>query len=302
MRNYLTPFSTFALALTAFNWNIPSAFSMNDHLNPLSQERIEREKEQAAQRENTRPIAEALSAVEETRAAVKMLENNRNDQARAALERAIGKMDIVLAAHPNLALVPVSADIHVVDMAADEATIKRINDEAKDLVNKGLYQSARLLLRDLASEIDIAIVNLPIVSYPTAIHQAVRLIDEGKSPEARLQLLTALNSLVIAETTIPIPIVRAQAFVDEASRQVDSGKFDRNQTNQLLTEADQQLNLAEKLGYGMRKQDYTDLASSIKTARNSLNKGQDTRSLLTKLKQDLEGFKARLVKTAKASV
>ena len=55
--------------------------------------------------------------------------------------------------------------------------------------------------------------------------------------------------------------------------------------------------VAKKLGYGVNKQDYDNFNSSIKTIKSSINKGQDTRGILGKLKQDLDNFKERLTRS-----
>ncbi|MGZ3688587.1 MAG: YfdX family protein, partial [Bdellovibrionota bacterium] len=89
----------------------------------VAQARIEQERVKAQQDANSRAVAEALSAVQETRAAAQALDQNQTQQARAALERAVGKADLVLANHPNLALVPLSAEVQIIDTQVDDPTI-----------------------------------------------------------------------------------------------------------------------------------------------------------------------------------
>jgi hypothetical protein len=273
-----------------------STQSLSSRSKQITQQRIERESNQATQKENVRPVAEALSAVQETQTAVQLLDQNKPDQAKAALVRAVGKTDIVLSAHPNLALVPVSADIRVIDTLVDEPTLKRVTGTVKDLVKQGRYQPARLLLRDLASEIDITTVNLPIATYPNAIRMASRLIDQGKPQEAKAALMAALQTLAISESAVPLPVVRAQALVDEVTRQASEKKIDKKQADQILSEADQQLAWAEKLGYGTRKQDFGDLHASIQDVRKTIDKNQEPKNMLAKVKDGLESLKQRLSK------
>ncbi|MBI3557477.1 MAG: YfdX family protein [Deltaproteobacteria bacterium] len=260
----------------------------------LSRERIDREARQAAQESREQPVKDALMAVQQSAQAMEFLDKNDAKQAKAALEGALGKMDLVLASHPNVALVPVSAEVRIIDLNADDARINHISSTVKDFVKQGQYQAARLLLRDFASEIDLTALNLPLGSYPPAIRRASKKIDQNKLPEAKSDLLTALNSLVLTERVTPLPIIRAQALVDEVSRQAQAGKIDKKEADVLLEDANRQLVLAEKLGYGTRKQDFDNVLTSIKQVQASIDKGQAPKSLLGKIEDSLKTIKDKV--------
>jgi hypothetical protein len=51
-------------------------------------------------------MADATSAIQETQAALKTLDEGKTSQAIAALERATGKLDLILARDPKLELAP----------------------------------------------------------------------------------------------------------------------------------------------------------------------------------------------------
>jgi hypothetical protein len=108
----------------------------------------------------------------------------------------------------------------------------------------------------LASEIVIAVTNIPLASYPAAVKAVVPLIDQGKIEEAKAALQLALSTLVETLSVIPLPILRAKLLVKRAEPLTEDGQRseasnERLQT--LLNEARQQLEMAELLGYGKRR-------------------------------------------------
>jgi hypothetical protein len=68
----------------------------------------------------------------------------------------------------------------------------------------------------MASETVVSVSNIPLATYPAAIKDAAKLIDENKTNEAKSALQTALNTQVVTETIIPLPVVLAQASLKEA--------------------------------------------------------------------------------------
>jgi hypothetical protein len=56
-------------------------------------------------------------------------------------------------------------------------------------------QKARVLIRDLASEIIISVVSIPLQTYPDAIKAVAPLIDRGKIRPAQMQALSAGSSM-----------------------------------------------------------------------------------------------------------
>ena len=273
------------------------AQATGDRMQQVTQQRIQSEASEASQRPDVQPVAEALSAVQQTQDAVHLLDQNQPDKAKAALVQALGKTDTLLANHPNLALIPLQSEARLSDTSADDATLKQTGNEIKGLVAQGQFQAARPLLRNFASEIDIDIVSLPIATYPNAIREASKLIDQGKIPEAKASLLAALRTLVVAEKAIPLPIIRAQALVDDVSSQADQKKLDKAQADRFLSQASQQLSLAETLGYGT-KDDFADLQNSIADAKHKVDQSQQPQSVLAHLKSGLKSLHDKLSKAA----
>ncbi len=285
-------FSLAGNSFTLAQSSLSEQANQNSKGDQISQEGIDKE---VAHQSKTRPVAEALAAIEETRLAKDFLTKNNSRQAKQALERALGKIDVLLANNPTAGLVPISIDVRIVDTKIDDATLKRITDEVKAQVLLGRYQRAKLLLTDLASEMEIETVNLPLATYPSAIRAAAGLVDKEKLAEAKTLLLAALHSLAIVETAIPLPVIRAQAIVDEVALQTKENKIDKSQAVQLLTEADQQLTWADKLGYGSANEDFKSLHASIKQLKEKFNSNGEPKGLLAEVKNELELLRQKIV-------
>jgi YfdX protein len=75
------------------------------------------------------------------------------------------------------------------------------------------YPTARVILYSLTREIRSRTFNLPLATYPDALKEAARLLDEKENQEASNVLLTALNTLVVVDKVTPLPwFSRARQF------------------------------------------------------------------------------------------
>lgn len=265
----------------------------------LTRDRIEKETARAKEDPRNQPIAEATAAVKDTRAAIQFIDQNKAQEAKANLADATGKLDVLLSSHPNMTLIPFAANIRIHDTNADETTIKKTTADIRDLVKKGEYQAARPLLQSLQSEVDVATINIPVASFPPAIRNASSLLNQGKLKEAKLQLASALQAIVVIEKSIPLPVIRAQAMVDEVSRQASEKKIAKAEANQLLKDADQQMNLAESLGYGNKK-DFADLRSNINSVRMAVNTDKEPKSMIARVESDLQILREKITKSLSA--
>jgi len=88
-------------------------------------------------------------------------------------------------------------------------------------MDAGRLQAARRLMGSLASETVVSVSNIPLSTYPGAIKDAAKLIDENKTNEAKSALQNALNTQVVTETIIPLPVVNAQTSLKEAETLVE---------------------------------------------------------------------------------
>ena len=198
-------------------------------------------------------VAEATDAIRETQDALRLLDQSKRKAAVAALERATGRLDLILARDPKLALAPAGVHVVTVDLQEGIDEVKKVRVAAEALMAEGRVQEARHVLQNLASETVISVANIPLATYPAAIQEAARLIDQGKTDEAKRVLRTALNTQVITNTIIPRPVVSAgeslkvaESLAEKKGRTADENK--RLSTS--LAEARHHLEFAQALGYG----------------------------------------------------
>lgn len=140
-----------------------------------------------------------------------LLDARKTKEALAALELASGKLELVLAREPKLALAPVDVSVITHDIHADVESVKKAVKLSRELLDDGEVQKARPIVANLASEIVIETNNLPMATYPAAIKSAARLIDSGKIDDAKAKLARALNTLVVTSVAFPLPVLRAEA-------------------------------------------------------------------------------------------
>ncbi len=198
-------------------------------------------------------IDDALAAIDATTEALKALDEGRNEDALAALEKALGKIDLVLALDKNMKLAPVDVRSVVLDIAATPDEIRKARAEVLRLLKEGQMQRARRLLGSLASEVDITTTYLPLGTYPLALRSAAALIKDDKADDAKAVLNGALATLVEIQTAVPIPLLEAQALIDEArklSEKADRSDEENQRLSALLDAIDARIAKGEALQYG----------------------------------------------------
>ena len=264
----------------------------------LSQEKLQDKVEDTRSKiednvENTL-VSEAQEAVKETQLAIAAIEDGDKRKALKALESATGKLDLVLARQPELGFVPLESEVDIFALApSDLDTVEEIRKEVKQAIRKDELVKARELLDNLASELRITTVNLPLATYPAAMKEAAALLDRD-NPEAAEEILqTALSTLFIEERQSPIPVIKAQALIDEADSliQVDGHE---EIVQSILAEARNELKLAEELGYGDRDREYASLDGAIKEIEKQITTGDRAEIAFSNLKDKLGGFFDRI--------
>jgi CHASE3 domain sensor protein len=238
-------------------------------------------------------LKDAQSALGETQSALAALDKGDKQAASAALERATGKLDVVVSRDPSLAQAPVSVATTLIDVYTTPDTVEAVVREAKDDLARDQVQQARLLMRDVASEADIHVTEIPLASYPAAIRAVAPLINAGKLDEAKAALLAALHTLVIETYVVPLPRVRAEAMLGIAetlASKSDRKPDDVKQSRALIEEARRQIQLAEVLGYGTADS-YKPLYSQLNQIEKQVDSGLAARGLFDRLRQSLNNFK-----------
>jgi YfdX protein len=237
-------------------------------------------------------MADAIGAISETRGALKKLDDGKKQEALAALERATGKLDIILARDPTLKLAPAEVSAVTVELQGGVDVVRQLRKQAVDLIGQGRVQEARRLLKNLASETVVTVANIPLATYPAAIKEAVKLIDDNKIDAAKRALQTALNTQVLTETIIPLPVINAQEslrLAETLAEKKDRTKEDSANLTAYLEKARGQLELAHALGYGT-KRDFDPMYLQLteveeKTADNKFGTG-----FFAKIKSSIADF------------
>jgi hypothetical protein len=235
-------------------------------------------------------INEATAALEETEKALTALDENKPKAALAALEKATGKLELILGHNPELALAPVDVQVVTYDLVASPNTLKAIIKEAEDYLEEGEVQKARPLVANLASEIQFRTTSIPLVSYPSAIKAVTPLIDEGKLDEAKAALQSALNTLVVStDEVIPLPKLRAEQMLKNAETLAENEERtakDNETLANLLAEARTQLKMAELLGYGT-KESYKAMYEQLDQIEAKTASGKGGKGWFNKIKEQL---------------
>jgi predicted Zn-ribbon and HTH transcriptional regulator len=234
-------------------------------------------------------LEEATNAIIETKRAIAALDNKKNKEALAALERASGKLTIILGREPELALAPFEVNMVTYDILKDIDAVKALRDEIEDALDDGRVQKARHLIRNLASETVISVTHIPLATYPAAIKAAAKLIDEGKVEEAKIALQTALNTLVVIDSIIPLPVVNAEKLLEEAellAEKTDRSKKESERLADLLKDARTELTFAQVLGYGT-KENFKNLYEQLDQIEEKTKGGKSGTGFFDKIKKYL---------------
>jgi hypothetical protein len=238
-------------------------------------------------------LADAVLAVDATRNALTALDKGDKKAALAALERASGKLDLVVSRDPNLGFAPVDVSTTILDLYATPDTVKAAVKDAKDELSSNRVQQARHLMSDLASEADTRVTEIPLATYPAAIKAVAPLIDAGKTEEAKGALEAALNTLVIETVIIPLPGIRAQALLHQAEQIANKNnrsQDDNQRARQFIEATRTELQLAQVLGYGS-KEDYKPLYAQLDDVQKKTENGRPGKDIFAKIQQSLRNFR-----------
>jgi hypothetical protein len=264
-----------------------------------AQPNIEQQRQEQQQQADKSLDRDAMAAIEETQNALKAIDANKPDDARSAIERATGKISILTARKPATGLLPVDASVQVIDTAPlDIKEIRRIGKAAENATDDKDYPAARALLQGLISEIRLRTYNLPLASYPLALREAARLMDEKKPEEAKATLLTALHTLVVIDRVTPLPLLTAQVAISQAQEQRDK---DKSQAESLLAVAKHELACAKELGYAGKDPEYVALNQAVEDVQKQLKSGNDVTSAFARLKDGVASFFKRQSDSSKGT-
>jgi len=195
--------------------------------------------------------------------------------------------------------VPAFTQVAVIDVAPlDLDTVQRLRNQIKSAINAEDFPAARELLNNLMSEIRTVTFNLPLATYPDAMKQAARLLNEKQAEAAKEVLQKTLSTLVITEQARPIPLIEAHTKLLGAVAVAD---LDRSDAGRLLEDARNYLQLAKELGYARRDPDYAELDQAIKDIQRQLRANEKTASAFAKLQDKFSSFFNRVSEVKQAA-
>ena len=227
---------------------------------------------------------EVSQALKQTIEALKALQKRDTKTAKEALNKATKLFDTALKNDPKLALVPVADAIEVHDFTGDSKLIKKTIKIAQDLLDDYDTQAARAILMPLEDDMIITTQYLPMGTYPLATKEALKELNKGKTKEAFTTLITALNTIVIKTTIVPLPLITAQSLVVEASN-ID--KKEKEKATKLLDLAQDELEKAVLLGYTKKHTpEYKMLQKEIENIKKEIKGKNIVAKLYEKIKKD----------------
>lgn len=260
---------------------------------------IEQQRRQAEQQARQSLDADAIAAIQETQKALQAISAGKADEALASIERASGKINVITARKPAVAMLPVGFEVAVIDAAPLAPNqIKQVSREAERAVKDHDYPAARLLLQQLTSEIHVRTQHLPLATYPVALREAARLLDAKKPDEAAAALQVALNTLVVVDRAIPLPLALVDAAVAEAQELRDKNK---DQSLKLLSVARSELERARLLGYASSDPEYQQLSQAISDVEKQVRGNENSQSTFARLKERVSNFFHKLSGSEKRS-
>ncbi|BCD61178.1 hypothetical protein NitYY0826_C0011 [Nitratiruptor sp. YY08-26] len=261
-----------------------------------SNKAVSQAKEQVAkEQKEVKIVNEAVEAVALTNKVLVELDKGQKDEAIKDLEKAIGKLEVVLSAPNAPALIPIDSAIEVVDFPGSVQDIKTALISAKALLAENKVQEARAILDTLRSEIVLKVINLPLASYPAALKLAAKFLHENRVDEAKNILNQALATFVEVDVVTPIPLLQAIHLVEVAK---DAAKKDKKRALDMLKSAKNALKKAEALGYTSDSDTtYKMLVEEIEKIEKEVKGKNSAEKLFEDLIAKLKEFKEKAVKT-----
>jgi ribonuclease HII len=237
-------------------------------------------------------VQDAIESLKLAQRAVIALEHKDTKAATEALEKSIGKLEVILAAKDAPKLLPIDNVIRVQEFVGSAKDIDMALKNVKSLLDEGKVQQARALMLPLASEIDITVVSLPLVSYPDALKLAAKYIHDNKADKAKEVLYIALSTFTKVTEVVPIPLLESTDLIAAASR---VAKEDKERAVKYLDAASDALDVAEKLGYVSKSTTtYKVLHEEIEKVQKEIRGKNEAEKLFEELKTKLKEFKEKI--------
>ncbi len=243
---------------------------------------------QDAKTGKTKLVQEAIDSLKFAHEAYLSLTKKDTKKATQNLEKALGKLEVILSAEHAPKLLPIDSSVVVNEFAGNSKDVKLLVKQVQALLDTGKVQEARVLMQPLQSEIDITVVSLPLASYPDALRLAAKYIQSEKPDEAQKVLAVALNTFTEVTKIIPIPLLKATDLIAIAS---ETAQKDPKRAVRYLEAASESLNTAEALGYVSRSEtSYKMLHEKIDAVKKEVKGANKSEKLFDALKTKLKEF------------
>ncbi len=245
-----------------------------------------------AKNRQSKLVAEAIDSLKYAQDAYLALHKKDAKKATEDIEKAIGKLEVILAAKDAPKLLPINNMIRVQEFVGTAKDVEIAVDHVKDLLDDGKVQQARALMLPLISEIDITVISLPLASYPDALKLAAKYIHDRKLDKAKEVLHIALSTFTEVTEIVPIPLFESTDLIAAASR---VAKEDKEKALNYLNAASDALDVAEKLGYVSKSTtSYKVLHEEIKNVQKEIKGKNKAAKLFESLTVKLKDFKAKV--------
>jgi len=245
-----------------------------------------------------RAVVDAAVAMSEIEKALRSLDANDPQTAIDSIQTAIGKLQSVQAIRPDLALVPLGATVRTVDFITTKKEIEDQIDEVQRLLRHNQIQAAREAIGMLASETVITETELPLADFPEKLIEATKMIREEKNYQAKALITRTLSTVIVVDHVIPLPIVRAEAMLRDASHLAQKGDRTHDESarlDKLLDNAHEQIEIAEQLGYGSKK-DFTSVYDQLDLIKEQAKNSEPTAGFFEKIGGDLKRMRTKIFK------
>ena len=260
----------------------------------VNQEAVQNAKEQAKNAQDTvKLVQEAIESLRFAHDALIVLDKGDTKTAKSNIEKALGKLETILASKKVPELLPIDTAITAKEFLGGYKDVKKAIKEVEKLLDDGKVQEARLALEALQSHIEIHIVNLPLGTYPDALKLVAKHIVDGNLEAAKVVLASALSTFVEVTQIVPLPIVKAHDLIVAAELIAPK---DKETAITYLAAAKEQLKLAEALGYVSDSDvTYKALEEAIEKVEDEIKGSNKPAELFKKLKEKLKNFSDKIV-------
>jgi hypothetical protein len=175
----------------------------------------------------------------------------------------------------------------------DAQSATKIIGTIDSLIQLGEMQKAKRFISQLSNDISITKESISIPHYVNVIETAEVNLKNKQYEEALLALNSVLGNVIIEQSIIPVPLIRAQMMVEEAENLISGTNFEQGKITTLLENTEYELKFSELLGYGKSENRYNDLVEKLEKLMENVHAKNiaQVKSQIKTLREDLKDFK-----------